>query len=125
MNSRIKQIRLNANLTTRAFGERIGITSSSVSLLESGKNNPSEQTIRAICREFHVDRRWLETGEGVPFAPHAEDDALIDEVLSGDSEFVRAVIRGVARTPGGWEKMREIFDAIRRELDAIDRRPGP
>lgn len=48
------------------FGERIGITKSSVSLLESGKNNPSEQTIRLICKEFSINEHWLRTGDGEP-----------------------------------------------------------
>lgn len=57
-------VRKAAGLSMRAFADRIGIKSSSVSLLETGKNNPSERTIRAICSEFHVSRVWLETGIG-------------------------------------------------------------
>lgn len=64
MNTRIKEIRSDAKLSMQKFGERIGITSGSVCLLENGRNNPSEQTIRAICSEFGVFREWLETGEG-------------------------------------------------------------
>ena len=33
-------------------------------MLESGKNNPSERTILAICREFNVNETWLRTGAG-------------------------------------------------------------
>ena len=64
MKDRIKQIRSDAALSTRAFGDRVGISSSAVSFLENGKNSPSEQTIRATCRECGVFREWLETGEG-------------------------------------------------------------
>jgi transcriptional regulator with XRE-family HTH domain len=46
------------------FGSRIGIGKASISLLESGKNNPSVQTITLICREFGVNEQWLRTGEG-------------------------------------------------------------
>lgn len=117
MNSRIKQIRESLGMTLTKFSDRIGISVSGLRKLESGENNPSEQTIRAICSEFNVNRTWLETGTGKMQMPEAEDDELIDEVMRGDDEFVKAVIRGIARTPGGWEKMREVFEAIQKELD--------
>lgn len=117
MNSRIKQIRESLGMTLTKFSDRIGISVSGLRKLESGENNPSEQTIRAICSEFNVNRTWLETGTGQMQMPEAEDDELIDEVMRGDDEFVKAVIRGIARTPGGWEKMREVFEAIQKELD--------
>ncbi len=63
MKNRIRKIRKDNELTMKQFGDRIGITRSSVSLLESGKNNPSEQTIRLICQEFNVRKEWLRTGE--------------------------------------------------------------
>lgn len=49
--------------------------------------------------------------------PETEDDEIVDAVLAGEDEFVKAVIRGIAKTPGGWEKMREVFLAIQAELD--------
>ena len=119
MHERIKRVREEiAGMSQRAFAQRIGITGSSIALLKSGKNNPSEQTIRAICREFNISRSWLETGKGEPQLPDVEDDMIVSEVLRGEDEFIKAVIRGIAKTPGGWEKMREVFNAIRAELDA-------
>lgn len=66
MKNRIKEIRIKNKLSMEKFGERIGITKSSVSLLESGRNNPSEQTLKLICKEFSVNYEWLVTGEGKP-----------------------------------------------------------
>lgn len=66
MKNRIKKIRLENKLSMEKFGERIGITKSSVSLIESGKNSPSDQTIMLICKEFKVNKYWLITGEGNP-----------------------------------------------------------
>lgn len=63
MKDRIKQIRELEKLSQRAFAERIGISGPSVARLESGENNPGEQTIRAICSEFGIRREWLELGE--------------------------------------------------------------
>lgn len=117
LNTRIKEVRIEAELSQRAFAERIGVTGGSVAKLEGGENNPSEQTIRAICSQFKINRRWLETGEGEMHPLENEDDEIIDEVLAGEDEFVKAVIRGIAKTPGGWEAMRDIFTAIQAELD--------
>jgi transcriptional regulator with XRE-family HTH domain len=117
MKDRIKQLRKELRLSQDEFGARLGIGKSSVSLIESGKNNPSEQTIRAICQQFSVRRLWLENGEGPMRLPPDEDDEIIDSVLAGSNDFVKAVIRGIAKTPGGWEAMREIFTAIQAELN--------
>lgn len=64
LHDRVKIIRKESGLTQAEFGQRIGITFSSVSLIEKGKNNPSEQTIRAICSEFSINRDWLVDGIG-------------------------------------------------------------
>lgn len=117
MEKRIKQVRADAGLTQEAFGERIGIKKTSVVKIERKENNPSEQTIRAICDQFGVNRLWLETGDEPMYMPQAEDDQLIDEVLAGENEFVKAVIRAIAKTPDGWETMERVFTAIQHELE--------
>lgn len=122
-NERIRIIRQHFSLSQRAFGEKIGISSPSVARLESGENNPSEQTIRAICSEFSVRRDWLESGEEPMLFQRDEDDELIDTILSDSTDFVRAVIRGITRTPGGWEKLREMMLAIQQELNAQKKEP--
>ena len=42
VNNRIKELRLNLGLSQEAFGKQIKIGRSSVSKLESGENNPSD-----------------------------------------------------------------------------------
>lgn len=116
-NDRIRIIRQHYHLSMRAFAEKIGISAPSVARLESGENNPSEQTIRAICSEFSVRRDWLESGEEPMLFERDEDDVIIDSILAEEDAFVRAVLKGIAKTPGGWEKMRQIFTAIRDELE--------
>ena len=67
MKDRIREVREHFGLSMEKFGSRIGIGKASISLLESGKNNPSVQTITLICREFGVNEQWLRTGEGELF----------------------------------------------------------
>ena len=67
MKSRIHAVRAQADLTMAEFAKRIGMTTSSISLFESGKATPSDRTVLSICREFGVNEHWLRTGEGEMF----------------------------------------------------------
>lgn len=87
MNERIKIIRTSLELSMEKFGERIGIKKSSVSLLESGKNNPSDQTVKLICTEFNVNEKWLRTGEGeMFFKPNTNDLVAMAAKLLGEKD---------------------------------------
>lgn len=107
MNERLKQIREHFDLSQEEFGSRIGITKSSVSLLERGKNNPSDQTIMLVCREFNIDYGWLTTGQGEMFAENDDQiTKLIDTVLAGENEFARAIFRGFAQfSAEDWQQL--------------------
>lgn len=73
MNERIKKLRKSLDLTQVEFGRRIGMKQNTIALIEGGRNT-SDQTIFAICREFHVREEWLRTGEGEMFAPDVHDE---------------------------------------------------
>lgn len=83
MNNRIRETRRALDLSQEAFGERLGITGSGLSNIESGKRNVTEQMILAICREFNVNEEWLRTGEGGEESMFEEyDDTNISAVAS-------------------------------------------
>ena len=84
---RIREVRKALGLTLEKFGERIGIKKNSVSQIENGVNNLTEQMTKAICREFHVDYIWLTTGEGDMFLV-ADDDfkEQIDQIMSSETD---------------------------------------
>lgn len=117
---RIKEIRSEKDISQTKFGQLIGISGASVAKLESGLNRPSERTIRAICHVFSVRRTWLEGGEGEPYVTKPEDEEVIDDILRDSDDFTRAFILGIARTPGGWEKMREVFENVQAEIEKIN-----
>lgn len=116
MNQRIKDIRTDQGLSMQKFGDKIGISPSGVAALESGRNNPSEQTIRAICQEFNVSRMWLETGEGNPYVPANAKDTLAEEVaelMKGAHPMAQAVMTSLASMPDEW------WDAWSAELHKV------
>ena len=86
MKDRIREVREHFGLSMEKFGSRIGIGKASISLLESGKNNPSVQTITLICREFGVNEQWLRTGEGEMFE---QTRASVLERLSTEYDLSR------------------------------------
>ena len=79
INERIYKLRKELSLSQDAFGEKIGIKKASISMIEKGKNNPSEQTIKSICREFNVSYPWLVEGIGEIFIE--TDDVLLEALL--------------------------------------------
>lgn len=80
ISDRIKIIRTKKKMSQEAFGKVLGVTKSSVSLLESGKNNPSEQTKLLICEKLGVNKDWLENGgpDEDMFKPEFETDDLVE-----------------------------------------------
>jgi transcriptional regulator with XRE-family HTH domain len=116
MNNRLKQLRSDLKLTQDDFAARISVTKSSISLMERGERNPSPQTIQLICQQFHVRREWLVEGTGPMYMETTDDDVLIDQVLFASDPFVKAFVKGIAKTPGGWEALRQIVEAVHEEL---------
>ena len=88
MKNRIKEIRKELGLTQIEFGKRIQISGVSVSTAESGKTKPDNQTIELICREYNVNREWLETGVGEMFieSPESALDRLAAEHSLGPNQ---------------------------------------
>lgn len=86
-NERVKEVRKSLGLTLEKFGERIGVTRGSMSNIENGNRNLTEQMTKSICREFGVDYIWLTTGEGEMFVD-ADDDFIerIDRIMAGEDE---------------------------------------
>ena len=74
------------------FAERLKIDQSYVSQLVSGKRSPSERLIESICREFNVNRVWLETGEGEMLAE--TQSRTLDRIREryGASDIFRAML---------------------------------
>lgn len=82
---RIKAIRSDTGLSLEKFGNRIGITRSSLSLIEKGTNNPSDRTLKLICNEFHVNYEWLTQEQGERYIVEGTVlDKLVEEYKLSD-----------------------------------------
>lgn len=62
--ARVRAVRKELGLTTRAFGKAIGVSHSFVSVVERGLNRPSMELLRGLAEQYQVDLNWLLTGRG-------------------------------------------------------------
>lgn len=84
---RIRELRKTLKMTMEQFGEKIGVTKSTISNIENGNRNATEHMVKSICREFNVDYIWLTTGDGEMFVD-TDDDFIerIDRIMAGEDD---------------------------------------
>lgn len=123
MQNRILEIRKSAGLTQTAFGAKLGISQNYVWMLETGAREPSDRTIRDICREFAVNEEWLRTGEGeMKQSPSREQEmsSLIRQLMADRPESFRsALITTLLRfDPDGpeWALLENIYKKVSEEI---------
>lgn len=56
---RIKQIRIESNLTQAQFGKRLSVSQDTVSLWEKGKSLPTAEYLIAIAKTFNVSVDYI------------------------------------------------------------------
>ena len=125
MNERIREIRKDAGLTLEKFGAKIGITAPSCSQLESGKTNPSQQTIMNICRAFHVNEEWLRNGTGEKYRKKARGEELAELFadLEVDDTVKAKCIRTLADFPE--EYFTQALEMAQKFLERYAQESGP
>jgi transcriptional regulator with XRE-family HTH domain len=77
MDNKINQLCKALNLSQVEFGEKLGVTQSSISQIKS-KNKISSRMIATICAVFpQVNKVWLTTGKGEMFVTSPGEEASI------------------------------------------------
>lgn len=95
MNERLKMLRETLELSQDEFGKRIGAARNTIANYELGRRNPSNTTIKAICKEFGVNEVWLRTGEGGEenmFTKVSDDDHFslsMGKLSATDNKFLQ------------------------------------
>jgi transcriptional regulator with XRE-family HTH domain len=91
LNERVKLIRKTLKLKQDEFGNRLGVTKASISRLEAGINNLTDQMVKSICREFDVNENWLRNGSGDMFQQLLPEDEYVKaaaEISKDDDEKI-------------------------------------
>ena len=89
---RIRFIRKKIGLKQGDFASRIGLTQTSMSMIEAGKSALTEKNIKLICVTFAVDENWLRTGKGEMFGSSSPYEKELLEIFGkltpGTQEFI-------------------------------------
>lgn len=110
------------------FGKRVGITRSSVCKLESGENNPAEQTIMLICKEFNINEIWLRTGTGEMNATNNLEERYamnLEKLRHADNETIIRWVNSIAETDPDILKQIETFIKALLNIDTSYQNPAP
>lgn len=121
MKERIKELRKTLDLTLEEFGNKIGVTKTTISRIENGVNSVTNQMLTSICREFNVNEEWLRTGEGEMFVPLTRSEAIAEFAGSlmkeEDASFKKRLIEALAKLN---EQEWEVLEGIARKLTDSD-----
>lgn len=106
IHERLKYLRKQLHLTTRAFGAAINMSGGAITNMEKGTRNVTERTIRDICREYNVNLEWFMNGTEPVFEDITSELDIDDDVkqlakqysmLSDDDrELVKRMINSLA-----------------------------
>lgn len=98
---RIRDARKAAGKTQKDFSKILGMSENYIWQIENGQREPSDRTVRDICRVFGVNEVWLRTGVGEPFTPlsRSEELAAIFERMEVGDDAKSRLIRAMARMP--------------------------
>jgi transcriptional regulator with XRE-family HTH domain len=78
MNNRIALARKEMKVKQDDLAEMCGLTKNFISLIENGKREPSDRTIKDICRALNVNEDWLRYGTGEMFVEMSRDEELAE-----------------------------------------------
>jgi DNA-binding XRE family transcriptional regulator len=88
MRRRIKEIRKALGMNQKEFAKQIGLTQTSLSMIEVGENAFTEKNVKLICVTFNVNEHWLRTGDGRMFndSPHVKEISDIMGSLTAETQ---------------------------------------
>ena len=112
INTRILIIRKFLDITQESFADEIGLKRNSVALVERGKRNPSEKTLKEIRERFNVNKEWLLDGSGQVFNDDHKDHYLFNlcgKLCNSDNDLLKDTFIQVMNLD---EKYLKMFNAM-------------
>jgi transcriptional regulator with XRE-family HTH domain len=98
---RIRLVRKEICLNQGEFASKIGLTQTSISMIELGKTALTDKNIKLICATFAIDEGWLRTGKGDMFGAQSPYEKELLETfgkLTADTqEFILEMARSLLK----------------------------
>jgi transcriptional regulator with XRE-family HTH domain len=114
---RVNEVRKSLGLTLEKFGEKLGVTKTTISRIEKGVNNLTDQMAISICREYNVNYDYLMYGEGEMFDDLPQ--TIVDElcVQYGLNDFDKALVEMYVSLPAGSrERIKEYMKQLVKKV---------
>lgn len=114
---RVNEVRKSLGLTLEKFGEKLGVTKTTISRIEKGVNNLTDQMAISICREYNVNYDYLMYGEGEMFDDLPQ--TIVDElcVQYGLNDFDKALVEMYVSLPAGIrERIKEYMKQLVKKV---------
>lgn len=129
INKRILEVRKYLKLSQTAFGERIGVSRGVINNLDLCNTTVKPLMINQICKEFKINKIWLETGEGEMFSHASEDEEIayfMGSVLAGEPESFKKRFMAMlaALDEEGWELLAKMAETLAGGKQNDDERNG-
>ena len=86
--TRLKQLRVQHNLTQKELGQMVGVKNSIISFYETGERNPSPEINRLLSYYLHVTSDYL---MGIDTNPSVDVSGLTDEDVLLVNDLVRTL----------------------------------
>ena len=121
INERFKELRKAFGLSQEELGNKIGLSKSGISNIESGTRNVTDKHIKLICSEFPINEDWLRTGAGEmrKKTPFDTMEQLRKEYDLDDFSF-NLVHEYLKLGPAQREKVRDFFYRVIESEESID-----
>jgi transcriptional regulator with XRE-family HTH domain len=98
---RLRIVRNKIGITQAEFARRIGLTQTTMSMIQAGKSNLTDKNIKLICITYTIDENWLLTGGGEMFvsSPPYEKELLelFRKLDEADQEFLLETTRNLLK----------------------------
>ena len=113
MKDRLKELRKQLGLTMEEFGSKLGVRKTTISSLENGVNNFTEQMILSICNVYNVNEQWLRNGTGDMFVE--DTDSLVEKIISDYplDKLSQTILKTYIELD---PKKREIFNYVMKQI---------
>lgn len=101
MYHRLKTVRKTLGMTQADFAKRMGLSQSSLAMLEQGKRSVNEKHLKLLSSAFGVREQWLRTGEGEMFgsSPYADEFfSLFSELRPESQRYLLTMARELVDT---------------------------
>lgn len=119
LNERITTIRKELKLSQSAFGEHIGVSRDVIKNIDNNIVDAETKPllVQQICKEYNVNRTWLETGEGNMFNDLSRDAEIaeyIGSVLADEEDsFQKRLISALSKmSVEEWEVLEKLVTRL-------------